>query len=235
MDLSVVVDRDHSYHRPCLAVSSEEHRPGVNAAGGDGVGEGGPAEAVIVLRVQVGYEIEVFHLVTCLVSSAFMIRVHPAEMLAGEECRKPMIELIEHDSEVPWVSTGRFESQPGGAQRSHSDQGEHFEPDEWHVLGELVDGRVPCGEHRDPVIAVDVVIALGIGPQRHGVERAASDDDGRVIMEPVTFSDVSLLGHLWLTAAQPCRAWSRRRGDIRRARCAGAVRRVSRFLARPRR
>lgn len=44
----------------------------------------------------------------------------------------------------------------------------------------------------------------GVDLQRNRVERTAEDDDGRIVIQPVTFSDVSVLGHLRLTAAQPC-------------------------------
>lgn len=39
-------------------VASEEHRPGADAFGMDGIGEHRPAKAVIVLGVQVGGDID---------------------------------------------------------------------------------------------------------------------------------------------------------------------------------
>lgn len=137
-----------------------------------------------------------------------MVGVDPAAVLAGSERLDTGIEFVEHDGEVPGVPAGRVEPEPNGAQISGADEGEGLEPHEWHLLGELVNGRVASGEHRDPVLAVDVVVPLGIGPQRNSIQRATADDDGLIVIEPVTFSDVSLLGHLWLTAVQRCRAWS---------------------------
>ena len=61
VDLSVVVDGDDADYGACLAVAGEEHRSGPDAVGGDSVSESGPAQTLVVLGVQVGYEIEVFH------------------------------------------------------------------------------------------------------------------------------------------------------------------------------
>lgn len=61
VDLAVVIDCDDPDHGPRLAVTGEEHRPGADASGGDGILDGRPAQGVVILGVEVGYEIKVVH------------------------------------------------------------------------------------------------------------------------------------------------------------------------------
>ena len=82
-----------------------------------------------------------------------------------------LLEVVERDREVPWVPTGRVEPEAGGAQDTDPDQGERLEPYEGHVLSELVDRGIPCREHRDPVLAVGVVVPLGISSQHQRVQQ----------------------------------------------------------------
>ena len=53
MDLAVVIDGDHPHDSLCLTVASEQHRPWADTIRDCGVGERRPAEAVIVLCVDV--------------------------------------------------------------------------------------------------------------------------------------------------------------------------------------
>lgn len=136
-----------------------------------------------------------------------MVRVHPAEVLARKERLDTGIEFVEHNGEVRWVPTGRVEPEPRSAQIPDTDEGEGLEPHEWHLLRKFIDGGISGREHRDPVLAVDAVVPLGIGPYSSHIQRPTTDDDRRIIVQVVAFSDVSSPAHVGLTAAQPCRAW----------------------------
>ncbi len=57
MDLTVRVDGHDADHGLGLAVASEQHRARSHPLGSVGVGQCRPAEAVVVLGVEVGYEI----------------------------------------------------------------------------------------------------------------------------------------------------------------------------------
>ena len=58
---TVFVDRHDADHGLGLMVASEQHRSGPHPLGRVGVGHGRPAEAVVILTIQVGYEIKVVH------------------------------------------------------------------------------------------------------------------------------------------------------------------------------
>ena len=62
MDLPVIVDGNHPHNRLRPVVAGEEHGPGPHAAGNSGVRQYRPAKAVIVLGVEVCYEIAIHHL-----------------------------------------------------------------------------------------------------------------------------------------------------------------------------
>ena len=121
MDLAVVVDGHHADHGSGLGVPCQQHRAGVDAIGGCGVAESRPAEAVVVLCVQIGYEIEIVHGSPAF-RSGLMIRVEPIEVLAVHERLNSLVEAWEHDGEVPracvrWGRAGslqRVASGPGG-------------------------------------------------------------------------------------------------------------------------
>ncbi len=71
MDLPVVVDGNDPYVCLGLTVPGEQHRTRLDPFRSAGVGQGRPAETVVVLCVQVGYEVEIVivHVVTVLVVS----------------------------------------------------------------------------------------------------------------------------------------------------------------------
>ena len=54
MDLIVLVDLEDTHDRPAVTVAGEEHHAWADLGRFVGVGEGRPAEAVVVLGVQVG-------------------------------------------------------------------------------------------------------------------------------------------------------------------------------------
>lgn len=59
-----------------------------------------------------------------------------------------------------------------------------LEPHQRHLLGEFFDSRITGCEHRDPELAVDTVVPLGIGPQHRRIEIPAANHDRVVIVEP---------------------------------------------------
>src|SRR5581483_5177227 len=61
VDLAVVVDGDDSDDRGCLSVAGEQHRTGPYALRGAGIGQRRPAQAVVVLGIEISDEVEVFH------------------------------------------------------------------------------------------------------------------------------------------------------------------------------
>lgn len=62
MHLAVLVDGHHAHNCADRSVPGEQHRAGMDSPWVWRICEHGPAETVIVLSVEVGYEIEVFHL-----------------------------------------------------------------------------------------------------------------------------------------------------------------------------
>jgi len=72
-----------------------------------------------------------------------MVRVDPADVLAGDERLDTGVEFIGHDGEVPWVPAGRVEPESRGTQIAGTDEGERREPDEWNLLGELHNEQTP--------------------------------------------------------------------------------------------
>ena len=67
MDLTALVDGDDAHDRLCLPVAREQHRTRVDALRGHRIRERRPTQAVVVLRVQIGYEIKIVHGGTALV------------------------------------------------------------------------------------------------------------------------------------------------------------------------
>ncbi|MCC5952814.1 MAG: hypothetical protein JJU45_12050 [Acidimicrobiia bacterium] len=61
MDLTVVVDRDDSHDRLRLGIASEQHRPGSETIRSRSVVASRPAEAVVVLSVEICDEVEILH------------------------------------------------------------------------------------------------------------------------------------------------------------------------------
>lgn len=125
-----------------------------------------------------------------------MVRVLPAAVLAGFDSFHTSIEVIESDGEVAWVATGGFEPEPGHEEGTDAHQGQDLEANQRRLLCEFVNGGVTDREHRDAVLAVDRVVALGVGAKGGGVEVAASDDDDVIVREPIVWSEVTLLRHL---------------------------------------
>jgi len=82
---------------------------------------------------------------------------------------------------------------PAASRGARPDERQDLETHQRRLLRQFIDGRVTGREHRDPELAVDRVVALGVSAQHVGVEDPAPDDDGAVV-EVVARSDVSLLG-----------------------------------------
>ena len=58
MDLTITVDSDDAHHCPCLLTASDQCRSRSDLARVDSLAERRPAEAVVVLRVQVGDDVD---------------------------------------------------------------------------------------------------------------------------------------------------------------------------------
>lgn len=110
-------------------------------------------------------------------------------MLAGSEGLDSPVEVVEGDGEAPWVAAGGLETESRCSQISGPDEGQELEADQRRLLGELVNGGVAGGEHRDAVLAVDGVVSVGVRPQRLAIEVAAADDDRVVIVETIAVSE----------------------------------------------
>ncbi len=72
-------------------------------------------------------------------------------MLAAEQSLHAVVQSVEGDVEVARVTSGRLQTQPGGAQRADGHQGQSSEPDQRYLLGQLVQGQVADGEDQDPM------------------------------------------------------------------------------------
>lgn len=101
-------------------------------------------------------------------------------------------QVVEREGEVAWITAGRLESEACRSEDPDGYEGEHREPDERWLLGELVDGDVASCEHRKPVDAVDGLVPPGICPQPVEVQLAAADDNV-VVSEVVAGAEVALL------------------------------------------
>lgn len=66
MDLTVVVNGDDADHGLGLIVASEQHRTRTHPLGRVSISQRRPAKAVVILSVEVSYEIEIVHRVTTL-------------------------------------------------------------------------------------------------------------------------------------------------------------------------
>ncbi|MCC5952813.1 MAG: hypothetical protein JJU45_12045 [Acidimicrobiia bacterium] len=114
-------------------------------------------------------------------------------MFAGLERRYAAVEVIERDREVPRVPAGGLESESGCEEGADAHQRQDLEADQRRLLCQLVDGGIAGSEHRDAVLAVDRVISVGVCPDDVRVEVATPDDNGVVVIEMITRSDVPLL------------------------------------------
>src|SRR5215207_9613740 len=88
-----------------------------------------------------------------------MVRVPPDEMLTATQRLDALVEVVEGHSEVPRVASRRFEAEARGSEHTSLHQGQYLEADQRWLLGQLVDRDVTRREDRDPVRAVDRVVA----------------------------------------------------------------------------
>lgn len=61
VNLAVGINRHHAHNGTRLIVAGEQHCAGTDASGSDRISESRPAEAFVVLGVEVGYEVKVVH------------------------------------------------------------------------------------------------------------------------------------------------------------------------------
>lgn len=111
MDLTVIVHGDDPDDRHRRFVASEQHCSDPNSGDISSVGQRRPAEAVVVLGVEICDHIEfVEHLWPPLATSVLMIRVDPHLVPTRQQRFGPGIEIVEQHGEVTAISAGRFEA-----------------------------------------------------------------------------------------------------------------------------
>lgn len=95
MDLAIGVDGHDPNNTLRVRDASKQHRTGPHPGTVDGVGERGPAQSVIVLGVQVSYEVDVMFHGNSGLGSVFMVRVRPDAVFAALEPFDAVFEVIE--------------------------------------------------------------------------------------------------------------------------------------------
>ena len=114
MDLAVVVHSDHPHDGLAMPIAGEQHRAGSDARRVAGVGKSRPAEAVVILSVEIGSQVDVvFHGSFPQRGSLLMVRVLPKPVLAAPQPLDAIFEVVEGHGEVAAVPTGRVELKSG--------------------------------------------------------------------------------------------------------------------------
>ena len=81
---------------------------------------------------------------------------------AHQRCDAP-VQVLEAECVVARVAPGRLQPQARAAHHGDLEQGQPGEPDQRHLLGHLLQRGTAGGEYRDPVAAVDAVVAQRVG------------------------------------------------------------------------
>lgn len=186
MDLAIGVDGHDPNNSLSVRVASKQHGAGPHPGTVDGVGERRPAQSVIVLGIQVSYEVDVMFHGNSGIGSVFIVRVRPDAVFAALEAFDAVLEVVEGDGEVAHVTPCRVQAKTGNPEDADPHQRQDTEPDEGCLLGQLVDRDVSSGEDRESVAAIDGVVAVRVGSKQFGIQLAATDDDDLVVGEVVT-------------------------------------------------
>lgn len=150
MHLSILVDSDDAYNSLAQAVARQDHRTRGDPVGSPSVGKSRPTEPVVVLGVQISYQVDVIGHGLLLASfSGFMIRVHHDVVLTAGQLGRAFVEVVEGHVVVAVIAASGLETEPERAQRAHGDDGQPLEPDQGCLLRQFVDRQISSREYRD--------------------------------------------------------------------------------------
>jgi hypothetical protein len=143
MDLTVIVDSNDAHDGNGGVIAGEQHDARHDPCWITSVGERRPTEPLVILGVEVSYEVDVVHTGS---KSGFIIGVHNFAVITPAQPLDPVIEIVEHNVEVTRISVGRFDSESRSTKCANLRQRKNAESNEWRLLREFVDRGVAQGE-----------------------------------------------------------------------------------------
>lgn len=114
MHLSVVIDSDDAYNGLAQAVACQDHGTRGDTVRSPSVGESRPTEPVVVLGVQISYQVDVIGhgLLLPASFSGFMVRVHHDVVLTAGELGRAFVEVVKGHVVVAGIAAGGLETEP---------------------------------------------------------------------------------------------------------------------------
>jgi hypothetical protein len=98
------------------------------------------------------------------------------------------LQVIKAHGEVTRVTPSRLQPHPYGKKIPYHQQTQAVKADQRRLLSKLLDGGAADGEDRDPLDAVDAVIARRVCGQDVRVEVTAADQHDVALLQDVTVS-----------------------------------------------
>jgi hypothetical protein len=86
-------------------------------------------------------------------------------MRAADQPLHAVLQVIEARGVVTWIAAGRLQPHPGGENIPDLQQAQPIEADQRCLLSKLIYGDIADSEDRDPVDAIDAVVAGRIRAQ----------------------------------------------------------------------